>query len=85
MVKNREEKRNWSLRALSPFYHSVFKRHVLYTRKEKGLAWERLMMSIHAVGYMHSENRSLHPILLTENMSSTLQHCRQLYLLIREE
>ena len=36
------KRRNCSLRAISPFPHSVFKRHVLQTRKPRGLFGKRL-------------------------------------------
>ena len=36
------KRRNCSLRAISPFPHSVFNRLVLQIRKKPGLVWERV-------------------------------------------
>ena len=43
--KHGGNRRNCSLRAISRFYHGVFKRLVSQTRKKQGLVWERVKLS----------------------------------------
>ena len=54
-IKHSGKRRNCSLRAISPFFHSVFKRLVLQTRKNQGLFGKGLSYTLpylpHRLGF----------------------------------